>query len=180
MAKNILICSRPGVGKTQKAIEYYIDKIASGKNGIYFNFEMSDEALMDRILQTCCDKKIQMSLGGIRNLYLDTTSNSFDKIIEYILNNQDEQFNFIIVDYLQLLGNERNYKTFFDFTKKNNLEVIITSQLSRGVEIPYKAWTDLVQGLREKDYGILDFIDEVTFITKSYGIICVDNSNKSL
>lgn len=180
MSENILICSRPGLGKTQKAIEYYIDKIASGKNGIFFNFEMSDEALMDRILKTCDKNKIQMSLGGIKNLYVDASSNSFEKIMEYLTNHQDKQFNFIIIDYLQLLENERNYETFFDFTKNNNLEVLITSQLNRGVEIPHKAWTDLVLSLREKDDGILDFIDEVTFITKSYGVIDLDNSQRTL
>ena len=32
MSKNTLIISRPAIGKTQKAIEYYIDKIQNGIN----------------------------------------------------------------------------------------------------------------------------------------------------
>ena len=66
MSKNTLIISRPAVGKTEKAIEYYIDKIQNGMNGVYVSLEMKDTVLMNIIMLTKMKMNVTLTTGGIK------------------------------------------------------------------------------------------------------------------
>ena len=141
---------------------------------------MDNAALTKRILKTCKDKNIQMSKGALENLYLNSTCNSFEKIIAFIEKNRDEKLDFIIIDYLQLCKKTKNYQILFDCTKSMNLNVLITSQLSKKAVVESEIFTELVVGIREKDDGLLNFIDEVNFLTNTHGVIKFDNVNRDL
>lgn len=179
MTKNTLIVSRPGIGKTQKAIEYCINNISSGKYGVYVSLEMKDTELMNRIMETKVKKNITLSKNGINKLFITEEFFSFRNIIEY-LDNVSGNIKFVIVDYLQLIENtDRNdlnmqLENFFQYCKDKGLDVVLLSQLKRGIENRDSIWTEfpLVD-----DY-FLKYIDEGVFLTKSYGdIYCDDIKN---
>lgn len=135
MSTNTLISSRPAVGKTQKAIEICIDKISTGINGVYFCLEMDDTLLIERILGTADKKDISFEKGCMRHLYINITSDSLAKIIQYVGSSiSDEKLDFIIVDYIQLLDIDRDYKKFFDYMASKDIDVYILSQIKRGME----------------------------------------------
>ena len=126
MSKNTLIISRPGVGKTQKAIEYYIDKIQNGINGVYVSLEMEDTVLMNRIMSTKMKMNLTLTTGGIKELFVANIFN-FSDIIKYI-SNLDENIKFVIVDYLQLINydDKKNLNNeidkFYEFCKKETIQ----------------------------------------------------------
>jgi replicative DNA helicase len=174
MTKNTLITSRPGIGKTQKAIEYYIDKISSGVNGVFVTLEMSDVILMDRILKTCVDKNIILSKNSIKNLY--DTCLDFNAILNTI-KTIDEPIQFVIIDYLQLVDNSETIDiqmdNFFNFCQANTIDVILLSQLNRNVKDNDASWTNAVLGLRDADsyFPFLKYMSDGYFLTKAYGEI---------
>lgn len=86
MSKNTLIISRPGIGKTQKAIEYYIDKIQNGINGVYVSLEMEDNVLMNRIMLTKMKMNVTLTTGGINELFVTDNIFNLNDIIKYISN----------------------------------------------------------------------------------------------
>lgn len=174
MAKNTLITSRPAVGKTQKAIEYYIDNVSSGVNGVFVTFEMSVEMLMDRILKTCVEKNIVLAKKDIENLY--DSCLDFNTILN-TLKAIDERVQFVIIDYLQLVNTSEfidlQMKDFFNFCQTNDIDVILLAQLNRNVKDNDSAWTSAFLGLRDADSYIpfLKYMDDGYFLTKNHGEI---------
>ena len=179
MSKNTLIISRPAIGKTQKAIEYYIDKIQNGINGVYVSLEMKDTILMNRIMLTKMKLNITLTTGGIKELFIDNIF-SFSDIIKYI-SNLDENIKFVIVDYLQLINydDKKNFNNeidkFYEFCKEKDIDVILLSQLRRSMENKDSVWTEAVLELAIPDNLFLKHIDDGYFLTKAYGeIYCED------
>lgn len=179
MSKNTLIISRPGVGKTQKAIEYYIDKIQNGINGVYVSLEMIDTELMNRIMSTKMKMNLTLTTGGIKELFVANIFN-FSDIIKYI-SNLDENIKFVIVDYLQLINydDKKNLNNeidkFYEFCKEKDIDVILLSQLRRTMENKDSVWTEAVLELAIPDNLFLKHIDDGYFLTKTYGeIYCED------
>mgnify|MGYP000095913893 FL=1 len=179
MSKNTLIISRPGVGKTQKAIEYYIDKIQNGINGVYVSLEMIDTELMNRIMSTKMKMNLTLTTGGIKELFVANIFN-FSDIIKYI-SNLDENIKFVIVDYLQLINydDKKNFNNeidkFYEFCKEKDIDVILLSQLRRTMENKDSVWTEAVLELAIPDNLFLKHIDDGYFLTKTYGeIYCED------
>ncbi len=180
MFKNTIICSRPGVGKTQKAIDYYIDKISSGINGVYCSLENKDTILMDRILKTCDFKNIKLSSDTHRNLYINDNAYNFVEIIKYV-QAIDEKINFVIIDYLQLINktDEEDFKQqldlFFNYCKESNLDVVLLSQLKRGVEKLREVQTEMTLESIVWDKYILNYIDDGYLLTSSCDEIYYEN-----
>lgn len=179
MSKNTLIISRPGVGKTQKAIEYYIDKIQNGINGVYVSLEMIDTELMNRIMSTKMKMNLTLTTGEIKELFVANIFN-FSDIIKYI-SNLDENIKFVIVDYLQLINydDKKNFNNeidkFYEFCKEKDIDVILLSQLRRTMENKDSVWTEAVLELAIPDNLFLKHIDDGYFLTKIYGeIYCED------
>lgn len=179
MSKNTLIISRPGVGKTQKAIEYYIDKIQNGINGVYVSLEMEITVLMNRIMSTKMKMNVTLTTGEIKELFVANIFN-FSEIIEYI-SNLDENIKFVIVDYLQLINYDDKKKfnneidKFYEFCKEKDIDVILLSQLRRTMENKDSVWTEAVLELAIPDNLFLKHIDDGYFLTKAYGeIYCED------
>jgi replicative DNA helicase len=180
MLKNTLIISRPGVGKTQKAIEYYIDKIKNGINGVYVSLEMIDTELMNRIMSTKMKMNVTLTTGGINELFVTDNIFNFNDIIKYI-SNIDENIKFVIVDYLQLINydDKKNFNNeidkFYEFCKEKDIDVILLSQLRRTMENNDSVWTEAVLELAIPDNLFLKHIDDGYFLTKAYGeIYCED------
>uniref|UniRef100_UPI00404886D5 DnaB-like helicase C-terminal domain-containing protein n=1 Tax=Aliarcobacter sp. TaxID=2321116 RepID=UPI00404886D5 len=179
MSKNTLIISRPAIGKTQKAIEYYIYKIQNGINGLYVSLEMKDTVLINRIMLTKMKLNVTLTTGGIKELFIDNIF-SFSDIIKYI-SNIDENIKFVIVDYLQLINydDKKNFNNeidkFYEFCKEKNIDVILLSQLRRTMENKNSVWTEAVLELAIPDNLFLKHIDDGYFLTKAYGeIYCED------
>ena len=179
MSKNTLIISRPAIGKTQKAIEYYIDKIQNGINGVYVSLEMKDTVLMNRIISTKMKMNVTLTTGGIKELFIDNIC-SFSDIVEYI-SNLDENIKFVIVDYLQLINydDKKNFNNeidkFYEFCKEKDIDVILLSQLRRTMENKDAVWNEALLELPIPDNLFLKHIDDGYFLTKAYGeIYCED------
>ncbi len=145
-----LVCSRPGIGKTKYAIDYCMKKLRVNKVGIYFSLELNRHDLMNRIVNS--DKKLEI----IDNLKADS-------ILISLIKRQDLNIEFIIIDYLQLLDITLNFDKLFEYTDKNNIEILITSQLDRKLERRDDK-TPKLSDIREQD--ILKYLDEVIFLTK--------------
>ena len=179
MSKNTLIISRPAIGKTQKAIEYYIDKIQNGINGVYVSLEMKDTVLMNRIMLTKMKMNVTLTTGGIKELFIDNIC-SFSDIVEYI-SNLDENIKFVIVDYLQLINydDKKNFNNeidkFYEFCREKDIDVILLSQLRRTMENKDAVWNEALLELPIPDNLFLKHIDDGYFLTKAYGeIYCED------
>ena len=179
MSKNTLIISRPAIGKTQKAIEYYIDKIQNGINGVYVSLEMKDTVLMNRIISTKMKMNVTLTTGGIKELFIDNIC-SFSDIVEYI-SNLDENIKFVIVDYLQLINydDKKNFNNeidkFYEFCREKDIDVILLSQLRRTMENKDAVWNEALLELPIPDNLFLKHIDDGYFLTKAYGeIYCED------
>ena len=179
MSKNTLIISRPAIGKTQKAIEYYIDKIQNGINGVYVSLEMKDTVLMNRIISTKMKMNVTLTTGGIKELFIDNIL-SFSDIVEYI-SNLDENIKFVIVDYLQLINydDKKNFNNeidkFYEFCREKDIDVILLSQLRRTMENKDAVWNEALLELPIPDNLFLKHIDDGYFLTKAYGeIYCED------
>lgn len=179
MSKNTLIISRPAIGKTQKAIEYYIDKIQNGINGVYVSLEMKDTVLMNRIMLTKMKMNVTLTTGGIKELFIDNIL-SFSDIVEYI-SNLDENIKFVIVDYLQLINydDKKNLNNeidkFYEFCKEKDIDVILLSQLRRTMENKDAVWNEALLELPIPNNLFLKHIDDGYFLTNAYGeIYCED------
>ena len=179
MSKNTLIISRPAIGKTQKAIEYYIDKIQNGINGVYVSLEMKDTVLMNRIMLTKMKMNVTLTTGGIKELFIDNIL-SFSDIVEYI-SNLDENIKFVIVDYLQLINydDKKNFNNeidkFYEFCREKDIDVILLSQLRRTMENKDAVWNEALLELPIPNNLFLKHIDDGYFLTKAYGeIYCED------
>lgn len=180
MSKNTLIISRPAIGKTQKAIEYYIDKIQNGINGVYVSLEMEVTVLMNRIMSTKMKMNVTLTTGGINELFVTDNIFNFNDIIKYI-SNIDENIKFVIVDYLQLINYDdkkifnNEIDKFYEFCKEKDIDVILLSQLRRTMENKNAVWTEAVLELSIPDNLFLKHIDDGYFLTKAYGeIYCED------
>lgn len=165
--KNSLIASRPGVGKTYYAIEYYVQNIANGKNGVFVSLELSDTELMDKILGVAGAKNITLHTGGIKHLYITSDAN-VDSIIRYI-DSIDESLEYVILDYLQLLDKHSDYDKFFEYLKSKKLSLLMTTQILNSEEVEGQIFAELLLRLREQE--ILQYFDEVKFLSKKLGII---------
>lgn len=179
MSKNTLIISRPAIGKTQKAIEYYIDKIQNGINGVYVSLEMKDTVLMNRIMLTKMKMNVTLTTSGIKELFIDNIL-SFSDIVEYI-SNLDENIKFVIVDYLQLINydDKKNFNNeidkFYEFCREKDIDVILLSQLRRTMENKDAVWNEALLELPIPNNLFLKHIDDGYFLTKAYGeIYCED------
>ena len=180
MSKNTLIISRPAIGKTQKAIEYYIDKIQNGINGVYVSLEMEDTALMNRIMLTKMKMNVTLTAGGIKELLITDNIFTFSDIVKYI-NNTDENIKFVIVDYLQLINYENKedlnneINAFFLFCKDRNIDVVLLSQLKRNIEAKNTNWSEAILEIPIIDNSFFKYIDDGYFLTKACGeIYCED------
>lgn len=181
MSKNTLIISRLGVGKTQKAIEYYIDKIQNGINGVYVSLEMKDTELMNRIMSSKMKMNVTLTTEGINELFVTDNIFNLNDIIKYI-SNINENIKFVIVDYLQLIryDNKENSNNeidkFYEFCREKDIDVIFLSQLRRTMENINPVWTEAILKLPlSYDNLFLKHIDDGYFLTKTYGeIYCED------
>ena len=181
MSKNTLIISRPAIGKTQKAIEYYIDKIQKGINGVYISLEMKDTELMNRIMSSKMKMNVTLTTEGINELFVTDNIFNLNDIIKYI-SNIDENIKFVIVDYLQLISydDKKNFNNeidkFYEFCRENDIDVILLSQLRRTMENINPVWTEAILKLPLScDNLFLKHIDDGYFLTKTYGeIYCED------
>lgn len=165
--KNTLIASRPGGGKTYYAIDYYVTNIAKGTNGVFVTLELYDTELMDKIMQHKARKNITLHKGGVKILYITPISN-IEVIIDYI-EKIDTPIEYVIVDYLQLLDAQSDLETFFEYTKKKGLSVLMTTQMTQGEEVEGQTHAELLLRIREQN--ILKYFDEVKFLSKNLGII---------
>jgi hypothetical protein len=129
---------------------------------------------MDRISYTCDRNNIKLSQDEIKNINISTSVRSFDDVVQY-LESIDNNINFIILDYLQLFKQNREYSKLFSYCKQRQLNVILLSQLKRGIEIKDAVWTECVLALIEKDDGFLQYLNDGYFLTKTYGSIYCEN-----
>lgn len=166
--KNILIASSPCEGKTYYAIDYYVNKIANGINGVFVSLELIDTNLMDKILEYKEEKNITLHKGGIINLYITSDALTIEAIIEYI-EKIDTPIEYIIIDYLQLLPLESDFEAFFEYMKKKRLNVLMTSQITRGDKVEGEIFTDLL--FRDQVQNLLKHFNEVKLLSKESGII---------
>lgn len=154
--KLITIASRPGMGKSSLAIK--IAKNVSTNNNVpiaIFSLEMSKEQMANRLLS---DKKllnnhwtsITEEIKELKDFtfYIDDTPGiSIEKIIEKCQKIKlEKNIGLIIIDYLQLVGYNKNELLSRDKEITNimtrlkklineiNIPIIITSQLSREPE----------------------------------------------
>ena len=154
--KLITIASRPGMGKSSLVIK--IAKNVSTNNNVpiaIFSLDMSKEQMANRLLS---DKKLlnnhwTSTTEEIKKLkdftfYIDDTPGiSIDKIIEKCQKLKlEKNIGLIIIDYLQLVGYNKNELLSRDKEITNimtrlkklineiNIPIIITSQLSREPE----------------------------------------------
>ena len=154
--KLITIASRPGMGKSSLAIK--IAKNVSTNNNVpiaIFSLEMSKEQMANRLLS---DKKllnnhwtsITEEIKELKDFtfYIDDTPGiSIEKIIEKCQKIKlEKNIGLIIIDYLQLVGYNKNellsrdkeitniMAKFKRLINEINIPIIITSQLSREPE----------------------------------------------
>ena len=154
--KLITIASRPGMGKSSLVIK--IAKNVSTNNNVpiaIFSLDMSKEQMANRLLS---DKKllnnhwtsITEEIKELKDFtfYIDDTPGiSIDKIIEKCQKLKlEKNIGLIIIDYLQLVGYNKNELLSRDkeitnimarlkkLTNEINIPIIITSQLSREPE----------------------------------------------
>lgn len=154
--KLITIASRPGMGKTSLVIK--IASNVANNNNIpiaIFSLDMSKEQMANRLLS---DKKLlnnhwtsisdEIKKSNESTFYIDDTPGiSIDKIIEKCQKLKlEKNIGLIIIDYLQLVGYNKNELLSRDKEITNimtrlkklineiNIPIIITSQLSREPE----------------------------------------------
>lgn len=165
-----LIASRPGDGKTHYAVEFFIKNIANNKNGVFISLEMSDKDLREKIFENININNINISVEIIKNLHI-TYQSTINSIIDYI-ENLSESIEFIIIDYLQLLNSSTEFEKLIKYLNDKNISLLMTTQMRKG-EVKGQIFTDLLLQIREQN--ILQFFEEVKFITQKYGIIEFDN-----
>lgn len=171
---NTLIASRPGIGKTHYAINYYIDNISKGLNGVFISLELEDTDLMDKVLEIAGKKNISLNASGIRNLYINSEVNNLDAIINFIESITDD-IKYIIIDYFQLLDNSIDFIALVKYLKNKGLSLLMTTQMAKGKEIEGQIFTDLLLQIREQE--ILQYFDDIKFISKELGIIELKTNN---
>tara|TARA_R100001591_G_scaffold61033_2_gene70594 strand:+ start:542 stop:1855 length:1314 start_codon:yes stop_codon:yes gene_type:complete len=159
----IVLAARPGMGKTDFAINLAINGARHNKNCLFVSLEMSREELTKRIISTSLDiskRKVNTmslsdkekdnvidNLGDItQNIYVDdkpivSMSIIHNKILSL---KRLKNIDLVIIDYLQLITEKSGNSKYEQITnisrqlklaaKDANIPIIVLSQLSRVVE----------------------------------------------
>lgn len=160
----VVLAARPSMGKTALQLELGLGIALNNQSVLCFSLEMKDEQLIQRLIANKCDielnkirkkelnddekKKLRATLNKeIRSLKLKIYDNIFElnKIKDIAIKYKKEYgLDVIMIDYLQLinLANKNNRsqevgeitRELKKFAKKENIRIIILSQLSRQVE----------------------------------------------
>ena len=157
-----IIAARPAVGKSVLAQQIALENAKKGKKVAIFTMEMSDKELYERLLASHFDQglaRVKKSKGFLNGedvtfkkvneelvnypLYIASDDFSVNKIYR-LCKHQD--FDLIIIDYLQLLEPDKSYKgnrtaevgeisrNLKKTAMKLNIPIIALSQLNRAVE----------------------------------------------
>ena len=157
----IVIAARPGMGKTDFALNLSLNTIRQNKNVMFFSLEMSREEITKRMVSLVCDiprpidksnlnkydvNKIIDKMGQITSNFIiddsgrNTTMTMSAKISRI---KKNKGIGLVIIDYLQLIENRGSsrFEKVTDISreiklmaKENDVPVIILSQLNRSVE----------------------------------------------
>lgn len=157
----IVIAARPGMGKTDFALNISLNVLRQKRNVMFFSLEMSREEITKRMVSLVCEmnrpidkskltdkdvSNILKKMGNITNNFIiddsgrNTTLTMSAKIS---MNKKNKGVDLVIIDYLQLIENkgQSRFEKVTDISreiklmaKENNVPVIILSQLSRAVE----------------------------------------------
>ena len=158
--EKLIIASRKELDKTQKAIEYFCEKVESNIFGIYFSLGMEEDLLLKKIKDKNIREKIQ------QNNCINTNAFSLDHMLKYI-DKIGQKAKFIIIDYIQLVHKDRDYEKFFSYCEKYDIDVIVVSHVKSGKEVENFIYTDIVLSLREEDDGYLKYIEKGWILTKT-------------
>lgn len=157
----IVIAARPGMGKTDFALNLSLNTIRQNINVMFFSLEMSREEITKRMVSLVCDiprpidksklnkydvSKIIDKMGQITSNFIiddsgrNTTMTMSAKISRI---KKNKGIGLVIIDYLQLIENRGSsrFEKVTDISreiklmaKENDVPVIILSQLNRSVE----------------------------------------------
>ena len=159
----IVLAARPGMGKTDFAINLAINGARHKKNCLFVSLEMSREELTKRIISTSLDiskRKVNTmslsdkekdnvldNLGDItKNIYVDDKPIVSMSIIhnKILTLKRLKNIDLVIIDYLQLITEKSENSKYEQITnisrqlklaaKDANIPIIVLSQLSRVVE----------------------------------------------
>lgn len=141
-AKLIILASRPAMGKSTLALNI-LEHIVTKENLpiLYYNLESSKEKLMNQLQE----RKSVFSKGKIN---IDDTPNKsiYEICAEARKYKMEQDIQFLVIDYLQLIGYEKKeclsrdleikeiIKKLKSLSKELNIPILVLSQLSRELE----------------------------------------------
>ena len=204
----IILAARPGMGKTSKALNEFVNIGKLGRKVAFFSLEMSAEQLFMRMVAQVSDVSLERMTQGtysedeffLMNNAKDQLNSDNFNIIDDCLSISDivskikilcaQGVEMVFIDYLQLIKGESKSKTeeitgisqgLKQCAKKNNIPILALSQLSRAVET---RGGDKIPNLSDlRDSGAIEQdADIVAFLYRPeyYGLTEDENGNSTV
>jgi len=202
-----IIAARPGMGKTQWALNLLSDFTKAGANGLFVSLEMTAEDLGRRLLgirhginpeatwQCLHHATIDQAIAEVAGMPINVVDNIFGiSEIESacIAYHHQKPLEYIFVDYMQMIvpanvkGRNREQDvssvsgTLTRLSKRLNCPVIVLSQLSRAVEIRGGSKRPQLSDLRDSGSLEQDAANVIFLYRPEYYQILEDAEGKSL
>lgn len=166
--KLCVIAGRPAMGKSDFTLDIVKSILKENKSVLMFNMESTKEMILKKIFNN--ESKLNME-----NLVInDKGGITIDEIIEICRETKKQNnFELIIIDYLQLIGVVKSLDTrkeeidvivkkIKELTKEMNIPVILVSELSRSLEIR-KDKRPILDDFKDS-VSVIEFADVIVFM----------------
>lgn len=164
----IILAARPSVGKSTLALNFAANACRNKKHVALFSLEMGHDQLIMRLLSTYSGLPLNKIVSGKLTdeemrllmqarttinkfpLYIDqsSTTNIRDIKAKCLKLKKEGHLDFIIIDYLQLLGSGENLRNRVDEVSKISRAL---KEMARTFEIPVLALSQLSRNLEQRE-----------------------------
>ena len=164
----IILAARPSIGKSTLALNFAANVCRNKKHVALFSLEMGHDQLIMRLLSTYSGLPLHKIVSGKLTdeemrllmqarttinkfpLYIDqsSTTNLRDIKAKCLKLKREGHLDFIIIDYLQLLGSGENLKNRVEEVSKISRGL---KEMARTFEIPVLALSQLSRGLEQRE-----------------------------